>query len=118
MVVLADMIKLTDTHKNFLTLIVLTGLVIFFSSYPKIILNYLDALKYIYEIQLIDFFSPSEYSEVISNSLALILVPASLLAVPVLGYWLIKRKQLPYVYHATWVIWLLLISGISNVAIN
>lgn len=56
---------------------------------------------------LTDVFSGGQAGSLIRNLLALLAIPILVALIPVLVYWLAKRKWFPYFMHMVWIVWLI-----------
>lgn len=58
-------------------------------------------------------FSGEHWGLIIRRVLALAVVPLAISAVIGGTYWLIKREQMPYLFHSFWLLWLVLLTGLA-----
>lgn len=102
-----------DIAKHTLLIAVASFLCIFFMHQVSMSLSYLFHWHSAVSQDLAIVFSGEHWGLIIRRVLALALIPLALSAIVGGTYWLIKREQMPYLFHMFWLIWLILLTGLA-----
>jgi hypothetical protein len=99
--------------KQLSILIILSILLLVFSSQIQMLLTYLDASHHFLNVKLSFIFNTSPAGNIVQEVLCLLLIPVIIASVPAAIYFLIKRKFMPYFFHVLWSAWLVLFTSLS-----
>jgi hypothetical protein len=100
--------------KHALVMIVASVLSIVFLTQLSHALSYLFYWHKLLAKDLSLVFAHGHWGVVIQKVCALCLLPILLTALIGGLYGLVKRSQIPYLFHGLWVIWVILITGIAH----
>ena len=95
--------------KQGLIYLILSIIIVAFSSYAGVIIDYIKSFYGFLDVWLTPIFRISETGAMIRGTLILVLLPLVLTGVPALIYRLIKKKEMPYFMEATWIVWLIIV---------
>ena len=95
--------------KQFLTMIILTAIAMFFIKEFASILHVLGAAQVALTHKIYSLVPSTHFVRLISNILTLVIIPFLLGLIPAFIYWLIERKELPKLIETVWVIWIILL---------
>ncbi|MDP3560223.1 MAG: hypothetical protein Q8R79_07755 [Legionellaceae bacterium] len=98
------------------TYFVLSLLVIYFQKQLSTFIIYLDTLYTKIHIALGPIFNPTGLGLIIQKTIVLTCLPLAIVAIPAILYRLIKKSPMPYLQHATWCIWFVVL--LSNLLIH
>lgn len=98
-------------YKPYLIYLALSILVVIFTKYLNIAVNFIVNL-YDYIDDFLDVFFSSSPAGILSrSSLALVICPLLITGVPALLYHAFKKTKMPYFIEATWLIWMIIVLG-------
>lgn len=89
--------------------LILSILIVLFAHYVHVIVVYIDLFYTYVNIKLTTIFSNHPWAIITREVLALTLIPILIAAIPALVYRAVKGKQMPYLLHITWLLWLILV---------
>jgi len=98
--------------KQLLYIIIISLLTVLFVKEIHFVLAHLGSLHHYLAKQLAHVFSGGSIGLMIRKVLVLTIIPLALGFIPGLIYWIIKRAQMPYLFHVIWVIWIILATSI------
>lgn len=98
--------------KHISILVVLSFLILIFASQTQLMLSYLDMAHSLLNVKLSYIFNTSPLGNTLQETICLLLIPFLTAGVPAGGYWLVKRKLIPYFYHMVWIVWLVLFTSL------
>lgn len=102
--------------KQSIIYLILSILVVVFASYVHLLLIYIDLAYVFINIKLAPLLSRISFGPMLRKTLLLVLIPATIAAIPALCYRFIKGKNMPYFIASTWCIWLVLL--LSSILIH
>lgn len=102
--------------KQFLIYLLLSILVVVFAKYFHLLILYIDAFYVYVDAKLSPVFNQAGLGLTIKKTLVLLLIPISLIAIPALGYKLVKGSTMPYLIASTWMVWTIIV--LSNVLVH
>ncbi len=102
--------------KQSLIYLLLSVIVILFTTYAHMLIIYVDMLYTYINLKLIPLFDHSYTTTVIRKLILLVLIPLAMAAIPALIYRLIQGKNFPHFVALTWGIWLVVV--LSNILIR
>ncbi len=95
--------------KQGLIYLILSIIIVVFSSYAGVLIDYIKTLYGYLDFWLTPIFRISDTGAMIRGTLILVLLPLILTGIPALIYRLLKKKEMPYFMEATWIIWLIIV---------
>jgi hypothetical protein len=93
--------------KQIIIIVVLSLLVVVSMPYAQQGLEYLVAGHDWVNQMLMQVFSGGQVGNMLRELIALLAIPLLISLIPVIIYWLIKRKWFPYFMEVLWVVWFL-----------
>ena len=102
--------------KQGLIYLLLSIIVVLLAKYANLLIIYIDLVYTQINITLVPIFSSSELCVMIRKIVTLVMIPVLIAAIPALVYYAIKRRQMPYFFEITWVLWLVI--ALSKVLIH
>jgi hypothetical protein len=99
------------TSTPYIVYLILSILVVIFSNYVNLAVNFVVYL-YDYIDDLLDIlFSNSKAGILSRSSFALVVCPLLITGIPAIIYYAIKKVKMPYFVEATWLIWMIVVLG-------
>lgn len=102
--------------KQSMIYLALSILIVVFSQYVGLAIAYINDIYNALNLFLMPIFSISKVGIFIRNVLILVLMPLLLVGIPAIIYRFIKKKEMPYFFEATWLLWLII--TLSNLLIR
>ena len=95
--------------KQLLIYLLVSIFVVFFASYVHMILVYLDIFYTWSNVKLAVIFSQTPMGILTRKIFILTLIPIIISGIPAITYRLVAKKNMPYFFEITWIIWLMIV---------
>lgn len=89
-------------------LIVLSFLLLIYSHHSQMFLAHLHNAHIFLNEKLSYIFTTNAVGNTFQETTCLLIIPFSLVSIPALCYWVVKRRLIPYFYHMVWGVWIVL----------
>ena len=99
--------------KQLAYLVVASIIAVFFIKEIALLLNYLATGYHFLSDQMTVVFANGVVGRMVRGVIALLAIALIAGLIPQLIYWVIKRKEMPYLYHVIWVAWIMLVTVIA-----
>lgn len=98
--------------KHSIILIVLSILLVLFTSYAQQGMQWLLAAHDWVSNALTSVFSGDEAGNMVKELLVLLCIPVAIALIPAILYWIIRRHWFPYFMEVVWIVWLIQIGAL------
>jgi len=99
--------------KHLLYLLGASILAILFIHQVVLLLQFVNSGHAFITTQLSQLFTGGRMGEIARASIALLIIPIVVGFIPGGVYWGMKRKEMPFLYHTIWIVWIILLTSIA-----